>query len=406
MFFREAVKAITKTKVFSLIIIIQLSISFLTLIGGVYLVQGTLSQLYKFNNIFDEKCTINITNQNILPFEHKNNDNSHGELLQYYEELLKDKNIVKMGTCWSGGAGTLKLSDLNIVTNGKLMGTSNSIFIDKNFFKYIRNINISSGRNFTEEDFNKNEGDLIPIIISKDLKNVMPLNSVIMGKLKIIGILKNNNNLFFDDTGNLYTGVTQKQKTIIVPINYNNLSNQAAMAQGIVQNTLITLKDFSLAEEYITKIKNDMVNITPTPFEVHKVSDIKAEYIDLIKTPIAISLSFATILIIFSFLGIMSIILTSLIRRKKEFGIKLSIGWTFKNICYQVIIEIFLLGISSYIIALMLSLILIQDDIYELNLATYLPTLVVVIVLMMFYSIMPIIKIRKMNIVDLIKDVR
>jgi len=407
MFFREAVKAIVKTKVFSLIILIQLSLSFLTLIAGVNLEEGTLSQLYKFSNVFDERCTINISNGKMLTFSAEEyDDNSRKKLILYYKKLLQDKNILKMGTCNGGGGSTYKLPELDEITKGKLGGYSNPMYIDKNFFQYIKNLKIDSGRNFTEEDFSIDEGKIIPIIVSEDLKEGMPINSVITGKFKVIGILKDNNNLFYDNTGSLYTGVTQKEKTIIVPMNYDIPSNQNAMFYGIAENTMITLKNEGQAEEYIAKIKKDMENITPNAFEVNKVSDKKAEFIESEKTPIAISLSFSLILIIFSFFGIMSIILTSLIRRKKEFGIKLALGWNFKNICYQVIIEIFLLGISSYSIAVILSLILMQGGAYELNLATYLPTLIVVLILMLVYSIVPIIKIRKMNIVDLIKDVR
>jgi putative ABC transport system permease protein len=405
MFFREAAKSIFKSRVFSLIIIIQLSISFLTLIAGVNLVQGTLNQLNKFSNVFDESCTINLTNANMMPsFEYK--ETTQKELLQYYKELLNDKNIVKMGACWTGGPGVFKLSDLGAITNGKFQGLCSPIYIDKNFFNYFKSMNISSGRNFTEEDFSKNNGELIPIIISEDLKNIMPINSVIIGKLKVVGILKNNNNLFYDNTGSIYTGVTQKERTIIVPINYNNKSNREAITYGILNNTMITLKNSSLSEEYINKIKTNISNISPIAFDIYKVKDKKAEYINSIKTPIVMSISFAAILIIFSFFGIMSIILTSLIRRKKEFGIKLAIGWTFKDICSQVIIEIFLLGIVSYFIAVILSLVSMQGGLYDLDLATYLPTLIIVVVLDIMYSIMPIAKIRKMKIVELIKDVR
>ncbi|MBW9155154.1 ABC transporter permease [Clostridium sp. FP2] len=404
MYFKEGIKAIIKSKIFSLIIIIQLVIAFLTLIASVNMIQGSLSQLIKFRSTIGEKSTIKISYSSINK-DNVLNDNDAQKIFEYYEELLRDENISKIGIMSTSGTEGV-IQDLNSISNGKKSGFSNTIFTDENFYNYIGNIRLISGRNFSKEDFSKGGNDIVPIIISGDLKEYLSLGEVFNGKYKVIGVLKDNNNLFYNNNGNLYLGVTQKENTIIIPVNYKDKANKIWVTNSFMNNTIITLNNKNLINKYIKKISSDLATICPAPLKVTNVIDERVDFINLIKGGIMASVSMSALLIIYSFFGIMSIILTSLIRRKKEFGVKLSIGWTVKDICLQVVSEIFMIVIFSYIVSIGLSLILLKNEMFGLNIYTYGIVLLLVLLFTITYSILPISKIKKMNIVELIKDVR
>lgn len=405
MYFRESIKAIIKSKMFSLIISIQLVVAFFTLIAGVNMIQGSLNQLTNFRSIFDEGCTIKITYASKTMEDTQLSEKDREIVFQYYDELSKDTNISKIGIM-STGAMNESIQDLESISNGEKSGLSNTIFTDKNFYRYIGDVMLSSGKNFSEEDFNKSEKDIVPIIISEDLKKHLPLGQLFQGKYQVIGVLKNNNKLFYDNNGSLYLGVTQKENTIIIPINYKNKNNRRWVATSFMGNAMITLKNTNLTNQYIKKINSVLATLVPIPLKVTKVIDDKAIFINLIKGGIIATVSISVLLIIYSFFGILGIILTSLIRRKKEFGVKLSFGWTFRDICLQVSSEIFLIVICSYITAMVLSLLLLKNEMYKLSIYTYGFVLLLVLLFTVIYSILPISKIRKMNIVELIKDVR
>ncbi|MBU3127646.1 ABC transporter permease [Clostridium tagluense] len=404
MCFKEGIKAIIKSKIFSLIIIIQLVIAFLTLIASVNMIQGSLSQLIKFRSTIGEKSTIKISYSSINK-DNVLNDNDAQKIFEYYEALLRDENISKIGIMNTSGTEGV-IQDLNSISNGKKSGFANTIFTDENFYNYIGNISLISGRNFSKGDFSKGGNDIVPIIISGDLKEYLSLGEVFNGKYKVIGVLKDNNNLFYNNNGNLYLGVTQKENTIIIPVNYKDKANRKWFTTSFMSNTIITLNNKNLIDKYIKKISSELATICPEPLKVTNVIDERVDFINLIKGGIMASVSMSALLIIYSFFGIMSIILTSLIRRKKEFGVKLSIGWTVKDICLQVVSEIFMIVIFSYIVSIGLSLILLKNEMFGLNICTYGIVLLLVLLFTITYSILPISKIKKMNIVELIKDVR
>lgn len=405
MYLREGIRAIKKNKFPSLIIIIQLTVAFLTFIAGVILVQDTLSQLIDFKKVFDENNTLYITYQAPSMIYDLDSD-SEGELIEYYEKLLRDENISKVGISCFGKANYDDITDLVSISKGEEDGLTNVIYTDENFYKYINNIKLLKGRTFIEEDFDIKEGDIIPIIISKELEEYIPFGEIYLGKYEVIGVMKENNNLYYSNNGDVYSGVTQKKNTVIEPINYKDSVNKRQMAFGIMQETMITLKDNSLVEEYIVKLNDELKSICPIPLKVNKISDYKEEYINHVKGGIIATLALSSLLLIFSFFGIMGIILTSITRRKREFGIKLALGWTFKDICSQVITEISVLASTAFIISSLVSLILIWVDNFKFNIFIYLLVLVFMVMFTGIYSLIPISKIKKMDIVELIKDVK
>lgn len=286
MYFRESIRAIIKSKMFSLIISIQLIVAFFTLIAAINMIGGSLNQLIRFKSIFDENSTIMIRSVGKSVSSVEIDEENKQKIFQYYEELLRDKNISKMGVMDTSTIKYQSIQDLECVSNGEKSGFVNTIFTDENFYRYIENIVLISGRNFSKEDFNKTEKDMVPVIISEDLKKYLSVGDIFDGKYEVIGILKNDNKLFYNNNGNLYLGVTQKENTIIIPVNYKDENNIDYVINNFMNNAIITLKDQSLTNHYIEKLNNDFVNISLMNLKATKVIDEKVQFMDLTKNGI------------------------------------------------------------------------------------------------------------------------
>lgn len=286
MYFRESILAIIKSKMFSLIISIQLIVAFFTLIAAINMIGGSLNQLIRFKSIFDENSTIMIRSVGKSVSSVEIDEENKQKIFQYYEELLRDKNISEMGVMDTSTIKYQSIQDLECVSNGEKSGFVNTIFTDENFYRYIENIVLISGRNFSKEDFNKTEKDMVPVIISEDLKKYLSVGDIFDGKYEVIGILKNDNKLFYNNNGNLYLVVTQKENTIIIPVNYKDENNIDYVINNFMNNAIITLKDQSLTNHYIEKLNNDFVNISLMNLKATKVIDEKVQFMDLTKNGI------------------------------------------------------------------------------------------------------------------------
>ena len=96
--------------------------------------------------------------------------------------------------------------------------------------------------------------------------------------------------------------------------------------------------------------------------------------------------------------GTSCIILGQLNKRKREFGIKIAMGATLKDISRDIIIEILCIVIAASIISLFLNLkVGIGINILILNLC-------LVTVMTILISIFPVREIKKMNVVELVKE--
>lgn len=404
MYFTNAFKAIKNSKWLSLIITVQLVIAFFTLITGLVLFQQSLSQVIKFQSMFNEKKTLYVSTpaSNMVQAL---DSNEVGSIIDFYKSMVADENIETIGSGSIGRSNWDEISDLQSITNGEVEGLSNTIYVDENFYKYFNRIKLIDGRGFISEDFNKNDEDSIPIIVSKDLEKYLPVGKH-YDKYEVVGVLSEDSNLYYSNMDSIYTGVTQKKYTIISSFSFEESLNRADLAYGILHGTMITLKDESLVGEYKKRISDELYNKVSLPVEVKGVSDYKSDYIKSVRGGIIATLGIAILLLVFSFFGIVGIILALLIRRKKEFGVKLALGWRFRDIYIQVFTEILLLSSISLIIAIAINLLLVRVERFEIIPSLYILVCVLSLALTSLYSIVPILKLKKMNIVELIKDVK
>lgn len=119
------------------------------------------------------------------------------------------------------------------------------------------------------------------------------------------------------------------------------------------------------------------------------------------------SLGFSIIILILCSFGIVAIVLSSILKRKIEFGIRYSIGASPKNIMTLIIGEILLMFILGDIIGTILTYVIsINIDTVKIGCLTIFPTTLIMFIFSFLSSLIPAIKIINMEPIKLIRGER
>ena len=111
------------------------------------------------------------------------------------------------------------------------------------------------------------------------------------------------------------------------------------------------------------------------------------------------------VLTILSIIGISSVLLGELNERRKEFGIRIACGANLKTLCKEMILEIFMMVTLSSVLSILFLLFkqLLYTEVQYLGTTTLLLNFIVILILTIIMSFIPILKIRKFSVVDLVK---
>lgn len=298
--------------------------------------------------------------------------------------------------------------------------TSN-ILINKEFYKHY-DLKISSGRNFKDSDFDLDyKTTNIPILLGKDFEGIFELGKVFPWK-DISNVDEESSKKSVEDTkleeDTVNFEVVGFLERNAIPT--TTLPNQQ-FATSIIYSDIIaiipTVKDFI----YFTDGRGmagtgvileypkgtDVKNLEETLQKKLRAYDLKGDEISLgaknlitetYDRDVKSSIALGVLLLVLSMVGTSCIILGQLNKRKREFGIKIAMGATLKDISRDIIIEVLCIVIAASIISLFLNLkVGIGINILILNLC-------LVTVMTILISIFPVREIKKMNVVELVKE--
>lgn len=298
--------------------------------------------------------------------------------------------------------------------------TSN-ILINKDFFKHY-NFNISSGRNFSEADFELDyKTNNIPILLGKDFEDIFEIGKVFPWKdISSVDEESSKGNevetKLEEDTVNFE--VVGFLKSNAIPT--TTMPNQQ-FATSIIYSDCIAImpviKDFIYFSEGRGMTSTGVILEQPKGVDKKELEstlqrklreyDLKGDEISLgaknlvtetYDRDVKSSIVLGALLLILSMVGTSCIILGQLNKRKKEFGIKIAQGATISDISRDIIIEILCIVIAASVISLLLNLkIGIGINILMLNLC-------LVAVMTVLIAIFPIREIKKMNVVELVRE--
>jgi putative ABC transport system permease protein len=315
---------------------------------GFCTVESTYDHIFKAKSI----GSLGILNLHITldkpPINLSNMEKS--EIINFNKEIKANSMVEAFGGFTNGYIQ----SDLSNMPD-KAFQNINITGIDKELLK-IYNFKLNNSKNLKELVESSDKTEYLQAIVGKNIAKQLPAGStktvcftyvddLVRFKIKNVGII-NSNTAFWNTVGNssvISDNIQKLDDSIIVVLPEGNNS---LYLNTIDKNFLIKLKNIN--------DKNKYVSFVQRKFSKHKlvgsIHDIDYEidnYKKRNQIPIFFSLGFSFLILILASFGLTGVILSSILRRRTEFGIRYALGATPKTLSYLIIGEtmfLFLIG--------------------------------------------------------------
>ena len=225
-------------------------------------------------------------------------------------------------------------------------------------YLFIRNYEISEGRNFIPEDQKNNtKVAIIGNTIATELFGDMdPINKTMrIGNVpfKIIGLLKTKgeNGMGMDQDDLVFIPITTAQKKVFgtdFP-GMVKMINVKSQNDEIIETTQNDITDLLKTRHHIGKNQDD-------DFEIRNLAEMQETIKSSAKTMSILLGAIASVSLLVGGIGIMNIMLVSVTERTKEIGIRMAIGAKASDIRIQFLIESFILSMVGGLIGVVLGI--------------------------------------------------
>ncbi|MGL5867563.1 hypothetical protein, partial [Clostridium chrysemydis] len=258
--------------------------------------------------------TINNTIVTYEPIKYKNHDYLRVQGLCVNEEFLKDMNYKFI----SGGVG--------------------------DFQRKSNEFPIILGSSYREKY------KVLDTIYSIDLIADSNIQEI---KMKVVGILDSGNYVY--ENGIMAEGKLL-DNTIIYPFNDGVLKKERKdeRMEGIVKSSLVNHISAGYLvtqnREYINEISNELLEYK-YKFKLVDLNDSIKEYKNEIKDSLSPVIVTSIIVILFSLISVIIVMINSISKDKREYGINIMVGATLKDIKFRVIGELYVLLSLSLIVS-------------------------------------------------------
>ncbi|AUG56858.1 MULTISPECIES: ABC transporter permease [Acetivibrio] len=413
-YFKIIFSSFLKRKLTYLLIVIQLVITFLMLIK----VFTNISVFYYQENSIKKYTNLDMNKTVRVIFEYSEETPSFVDKFNVLKQYINSLEGVRG---YGGYDGTgMYINDLAenedyINLNKKIYkntfreenpGISEIFYTDEICYN-ILDIEIYEGRSLNKDDFNTDNVEEIPILAGYKYKDIIKLGTVLTvgdqkEKFKVVGIMKPNNKWFSDDDYIRLPLEDIDSRFIIpfTPTQKNDLMSTLCMLHKMFF-VLDSSDDFLTLSEQIERKALDLGLKVSCVTMAQELQEYKNEKLETFKINIFISIFF----MIAALSGTTAVILSSIIQRKREFGIRLATGASINSLKIIIVGEIMLITIISAIVAFAISYLnnytsisLYKEIVFDLFKDEVLLFILASIIIMTFASsILPIIKINRLQ---------
>ncbi|MDU0937443.1 MAG: ABC transporter permease [Dermabacter sp.] len=429
---KKILKYIRMKKILFILLILQLSVGIYLLTLSSTIIIEKFDKLNKFNSLFNYEKTYLMKAESI-----KNQQNGDGywnirklsELEKKFDNL-KSESIINSTKVYFSIPLLIDGIDNNIMDKYKKLQNNSP----KEFFQYTSkiiinydfakdyNVKMKAGRWFKKLDFNS-EYKEIPIVLGSDYeKNIKvgqrfkkivlttDTSSMILKTKEIevefvvIGIMEKNSIGSLLTKNNFIENYVYSDSLVLIPTvsGIDDLSFGVSMNDMGIFVEINNVYDLDKVQSLLNnEIKGTGLNITAYPL-FNEYTLIKNNFFKDYQNYLILGIILLTI----SVVGVICVTLGEVNKRKCEFGIKLAVGSTLNRICYEVFVEMMILSSSSLIIAYILLYFTSNNNLFNrlTSINQMIFNLTFIIILTVILSMLPIISIKKMEIVDMIRS--
>lgn len=416
-----AINDILNKPFLSLIMIIQLSVALVFFYDGTKIVISNMDKISQIKSSFNVKSIYAIEDlsdsENLLKVKLSEKDIVH-RMNKFENEMQNSKDFICVR--FNHNPIAVKTFDgcedfANFIIdssekNGIEFSCVNVLNGDKKYFETFK-YKIEKGRYFIDSDFVKS--DSIPVILGSDYMGKFNIGDKIPSlssdsdeivNLKVIGFLKKG--CYFFQSTFAPEGVFKTDNFILVPMfNMNKIETKEDVIEelGRFWDTMIisNINEKKLLNEINSKTeKLDLFNIG-----LDNGKELLKEYKDNCTYQMKLTaLIFGTI-IIFTSINIITSIINYFMKKKKEFAINMMCGASNKDLVLRIVFQNIIIFTISYILMIILNRIINEGTNfiwYDSRMSII--TIILCIILIIINSLIPIIKINRVNLNKIIKE--
>ena len=426
----NALKSIKRLRMLTFLMVFQLAFGLSLINNVIFHNLNTIDKKIAFTTMFDVKNTYLVR---VQPNFKQNEIIPNGEFLttkKVADEIykLKDTGIVRnVYSCFNNpkvspileGKNSIEYSNMSPEIVPRFLC---NLVIDENFIdKY--SFEVDEGRGLSKSDAHIDyETQEIPILLGQDYKNNMSIGDTFKGpatikytdsefiskevSFKVVGFLEKDSAFTFLAKTEIFKAVTFSNSIVVIP----GIKDVDMYSTTIALNDVgifIEGNDGTTHDDIENKIRNVIKDIDPNnvfkyEYKITSLNDDIASISENFQNDISTNLLFGVVLTILSLVGITTTILGELNSRNKEIGTRISVGATIKALCIEQIYEImFMITISIAISNLYLKF---TSEDYQLSIGLIIANIVILIIFTIVISIMPILRLKNYNVIDLLRE--
>jgi putative ABC transport system permease protein len=417
---REVKQSILGKKVLYFIVYIQLVMVFFATINAGIRISYITDYLIKIRNVVEPTWV----KPRIADMSKYNELRESPELLdEIYEFFQNHNDVAKIGGIDEECEIELNPNSNDIIIS-KPSELITTVFVEKIFLESLSK-KIKSGRNLEDEDYHEGIRHM-PVLVSYNLRRKYKVGSIVEDKYEVVGVLKRNavmpyafNNFKAFGTIDFNYIVTPKLPTVFGEFPEHFTEEKIKELKEITDfnerfaTIYIELKDESLIEGFAEAIAQKS-NEIGMPILIESLNKTSKERIREDLPRILPTIFVAGITIVLAIIGQIAVNLSLLLRKKREFGIRLACGASLASICKVLTIEILMLILAAVVTGYAMVLAIEKyrhPHLHMSEVARFISptahtiTVITASIIFIVVSIVPILRIRKMEPTELIREV-
>lgn len=414
---KNVFKSLKRMRGLMFLIIIQLALGLAMLNSSTAIIEEVSAKKSGFEKIFDAERTYAMR-MNIVIEKEDYDLEGYNRINDLYPKImeLKESNILESCKIVFPFMLNIEGVDDHIPSKYRDVNGLNSnvakVLVNSDFIEDYK-LNILDGRSLNKDDFNWSGTGNIPILIGSGYKDNIKVGDVFKCELpklersgevtdykfnfEVVGIIDRNSIPVIFAKERFFESVEYSDYTVVVPTNSQLLHCSYGFAIAD-QCGFVTTNNIEELKASMSKIGGDRFDTT--------FINLKDDYdgaMELLTSDVINSVILGVALTFLSVIGITAVLIGELKKRRKEMGMKLSCGATISILCKEMVGEILIMLVSSSILSIGLMFAFIKGGESIITPTLIGVNILAVIILTALISIIPVLSIRKMNIVDLVR---